>query len=373
MRIIILICVFISLIVIAAGGWYLFRLYKSGGTKTERTVETQRLAKKSDSEATPYDAIPEYEKKCSGAEEDNLDCAWLKGLVVAQTVEALEEIEYSGDQRGISEAMEALELEEEPEIQIAGVRILALFPKTPEIESKVGELLFSPYLEVQKMAAQFISRSYDTNPAVGGMGYQWNENHGNLRIISPYEELDIPAKYSQMGFPDYPEAFRFTPADSDRSVGWVIPNSASDVENDLSSKLGVKPIGYQEWYDRQQQAMTKAFAYDPAVTEEMQKLMEQYAKTQDQKILEKVQEMQKKMSEPIEQASAKAEKSVDRVATPPHGIDANTIRYFIVEEKEGRASRLVMMYPHPAFHQTVIQMIWSLNDYEKAWPDRLLQ
>jgi hypothetical protein len=79
------------------------------------------------------------------------------------------------------------------------------------------------------------------------------------------------------------------------------------------------------------------------------------------------------MAEPMEQATTKIEKGIDRVATPPHGIPPETIRYFVMEEKEGRVSKLVMMYPHPAFQQTVIQMIWNLNDYEKAWPEQLVQ
>src|SRR5262245_30610674 len=103
MRIIILICVFISLIVIGFGGWYVFRLYKSGATKSESAVETKpRTGSRPVSEetGTPYDAIPDYEKKCAGNEEVDIDCAWLRGMVVSQTVEALHDIEYSGDQRG---------------------------------------------------------------------------------------------------------------------------------------------------------------------------------------------------------------------------------------------------------------------------------
>src|SRR5262245_24235855 len=112
MRIIILICVFISIIVIGFGGWYVFRLYKSGATKSESAVETKpRTGSRPVSEdtGTPYDAIPDYEKKCAGHEEEgDLDCAWLRGVVVAQTVEALQDIEYSADQRGVSEALEAM-------------------------------------------------------------------------------------------------------------------------------------------------------------------------------------------------------------------------------------------------------------------------
>ena len=61
---------------------------------------------------------------------------------------------------------------------IAAMRVLGRFPDTPGIAQKVLPLLLdSPWLKVQEVAAQLLSRVPD--PAVAGLGTQWGE-HGAI-------------------------------------------------------------------------------------------------------------------------------------------------------------------------------------------------
>jgi hypothetical protein len=64
-----------------------------------------------------FDPVRVYDARCSaGEEEPSLECEWLRGLAVADVVEALETILDSRDQRGVEEALAALDLDDEPEV-----------------------------------------------------------------------------------------------------------------------------------------------------------------------------------------------------------------------------------------------------------------
>jgi hypothetical protein len=105
---------------------------------------------------------------------------------------------------------------------------------------------------------------------------------------------------------------------------------------------------------------------DPEKMAEIQKLTEQYMKTQDAKIMEKVQKLQEEMTAPMEKATADAEKAVDKVANPS-STTSGEIYYLIAEEKDGRVARLVMIYRELAVDRTVIQTSWNLADYPPVW------
>src|SRR5688572_15144368 len=185
--------------------------------------------------SAPVDPFSEYKARCPAAAEPSLDCEWLRGLVVAELVETLEIIERSRDQRGVGGAVAALSVLDEPLVLIAACRVLGKFPDTPEIAQKAPPLLDSPYLEVQRIAAQLLSRNPDA--ALVHIGEQWLANHGTAAVETPYDELDFPERYDAMRFPEIPGAERYTPADSDRSIGWWSPDPPATVAGRLAKGL----------------------------------------------------------------------------------------------------------------------------------------
>ena len=208
-------------------------------------------------------------------------------------VTSLEAIEDSRDQRGVEEAVAALDLDDEPEVLIAACRVLGPFPDTPGIAEKVTPLLLdSPYLEVKRLAALVLSRNPESDLAA--MASQWSGNHEGLSSEDPYDELPgIPSHYAAMGFPDYPGAEWFTPADSDRSVGWWSADPPSVVAARLGEMLGVEAMDYQQWIERSQQQMMNAYqSIDQAKVDEVQKLTPEFIKTQDDKLLERIESLQ---------------------------------------------------------------------------------
>lgn len=316
-----------------------------------------------------FDPVRAYDAQCpAGEEEPSLECEWLRGLVVADVVEALGTILDSRDQRGVEEALAALDLDDEPEVLIAACRVLGRFPDTPGIAEKVTPLLLdSPYLEVRRVAAEVLSRNPDRGLAA--MAEQWTGNHEGLSSEDPYDELPgIPSHYAAMEFPDYPGAERFTPADSDRSVGWWSADSPSVVAARLGEMLGVKAMDYQQWLERSQQQMMNAYqSIDQAKVDEVQKLTEEFLKTQDQKLLERIENLQKEIYAPMQQLGDADKMTVTQVATPPGSVDIDQIHYLIAQEKEGHVSRLIMVYRQNVPERTVIQMAWDLRDYPPAW------
>ena len=306
-----------------------------------------------------------YAEKCPSGSAPSLECEWLRRLVVASLTDGLLRLEMSRDQRGAEVAMAALGVRDEPEVLIAACRVLGQFPETPGLAEKVVPLFDNPYHSVQQIAADVVARLPD--PGLNTMASKWRDNHSGVQVRTPYDQLGVPAAYDSMGFPSYPGAQRYTPGDSDRSVGWWSPDPPSEVAQRLATTLGVDVMTYEQWTTRSQQEMVAAFTPDKAKVAEMQSLMEKYMKTQDAKLMERVQKLQAEMSAPMEQASADAEKAMTNVATPSGAAAYDQTFYLIAEEKPGHVARAVLVYRQPTVERTVIQMNWNLRDYPPAW------
>ena len=54
---------------------------------------------------------------------------------------------------------------------------------------------------------------------------------------------------------------------------------------------------------------------------------------------------------------------------PPSAAMAEA-RWIVAQRKDGRVSRVVLVYPLKALQRTAIQLAWDLTDYPSAWPTR---
>jgi hypothetical protein len=359
---------------IIIGAWLAPLLWMAGCSKSDEPAATQDAVAPSaqvavQPQGSGFDPVKAYDEQCPADEDEpSLECEWLRGLVVADVVDALEDISESRDRRGVEEALAALDVEDEPEIQIAACRVLGGFPDAPGIAEKVTPLLLdSPYLEVQRMAAEVLGRNPDSDLAA--MANQWSDNHGALTSDDPYDELPgIPSAYATMGFPQYPGAERFSPADSDRSVGWWSADAPSLVAARLGELLGLEALDYQQWIERSQQQMVNAFqSIDQSKLDEVQALIEEFSKSQDPKLLERVESLQAEIYAPMQQLDDGAEMTVAQVATPPGAAEPDQVRYLVAEEKAGHVSRVILVYRQKVPDRTVMQMAWDLRDYPRAW------
>jgi hypothetical protein len=318
-----------------------------------------------------FDPAREYDTQCpTDDDEESLECHWLHALVVADVVEALEGIDHSRDKRGVEEALAALDLEDEPEILIAASRILGRFPDTPGIAEKITPLfLESPYLKVRELAAEVLIRNPDQN--LSDIADEWFRNRPNLDVDDPYEGLpDVPAQYAAMGFPEYPGAQRYMPADADRALGWWTSEPAKEVADRLAAQLGVETMDYLQWTERTQQEVMQAYAsIDQSKLDEIQKLADEFARTQDMKLIERVEKLQVEMNAPMQKAQDDLQYTMNEVAIPTGAYQPDQVYYLIAEERAGHVARLIMIYRQPGIDRTIMQMAWDLRDYQPAWGD----
>lgn len=313
-----------------------------------------------------------YIERCSGADGDERECEVLHGLVVVETVLALQEIQASRDQRGTEEALASLDIVDEPEIHIAAMRILGQFPETPGVGEKVLPLLLeSPWLMVQQTAAEVLINMgiHGHNTMLATIGSLWNGNHLEITARSEYEEYpDFPPHYFDMGFPEYENAEWFSPLDSDRSIGWSTPDDAAAVAQWYGEQLDAEVIDAQAFAERMFGRQAAEFpALDESKMQRMQELMEEWARTQDMALLEEVERLQAEIQAPAQAAGEAAEQSPEMVALAP-GEYHDSTHYIVAEERDGQTARLVLVYRLPELERTVIQHAWSLAFYPSAWP-----
>jgi len=309
-----------------------------------------------------------YEEACKDEDAEDFACSVFRSLVVVELVMALEEMERSRDQRGATAALEALDITNEPDVLIGAMRVLGRFPDTPGIAEKALPLLLeSPWISVQQMAAHLLGSNPD--PTLAAVGAYWGGNHSSLSVEDDFQEYpDFAPHYRDMDFPEYPDAEWFSPADSDRSVGWSTGDDFATVSAWLAEDLGVEGLTFQGWAEHLSQESQAMFQVDPDKQAEVQRLIEEWTKTQDMAVLEKMQSLQEELYAPAQAAGEIADKGVGGLG-PAMAPDAQEqVRFYIAEERSGHVARLVIAFPLSSINRTVIQHAWNLTDYPGAWP-----
>jgi hypothetical protein len=313
------------------------------------------------------DLAADYVRRCKSQSKPSVECSALRGLVVVEVTRALQEAEITQDQRATDQALAALDLTEEPEVIIAACRVLGHFADAPGLAAKMWPfVLESPYIQVQRMAAQVLMANPDPN--VAEVGRLWIDDHGELTANSPYEEYpDFPAQYAAMGFPKYPGAEWFSPVDSDRSVGWSTKDDVATVARWFGTSLHTDVLDAEKWIAMTNQQALLAFqAMDQSKMTRMQQLIERMGRG-DQAAATELEKLQKEMDQAQKDMEAAAKRSVTNAANVPPA-SAGEARWIVVQKKGERLSRLVAVYPIPGLKRTAIKLIWDLSDYPSAWP-----
>lgn len=307
--------------------------------------------------------VADYERQCGGEGTPSEACDIRRGLIVAEVATALEMIERSGDQRGTEEALAALDITDEPEIIIAAGGVLGLFPDTPGISAKALPLLQNPYLEVQRVGAELLKAGPD--PGLAEIGGIWLGNHSRSGVESAYDDYpSFASLYPRLGFPMYPGAEWFSPADTDRSIGWSTTASAADVTKWFSDTLKTPAIGAEQWFAERNAAL-KLLMPDQSKMARMQQLVEKVLKG-DAAAKAELDTLQKEF-ESQQQKTERALKQSVVDLNPPSASMAGA-RWIVAQRKDGRVSRVVLVYPLQGLKRTVVQLAWDLTDYPSAWP-----
>ena len=303
----------------------------------------------------------DFRSQCVGKQPRSRQCEMLRSLVVAETAVALRMAERAKDKRAVEHALLALELPDEPELIIAGCRILKQFPDTPGILDKVLPQLANRSTGVQRTVATLLEGFPD--PSVSDIGRAWLGNHSGRQTTTIYDEYPgFPSHYAGMGFPKYPGAEWFSPGDSDRSIGWSSKDDATAVTKWFSQALKADALDAGQisslWVDE----LTKPA--DASLAARLQPLIERVGRG-DQAAAAELEKLQAEMQKADERQRELADKGLANLQ-PPASAQADA-RWVVAKKKDGRVSMMVLVYPVPGIQRTVIRLAWHLADYPTAW------
>jgi hypothetical protein len=279
--------------------------------------------------------------------EDCVDYAIEREEVVA----LLEELEQARDMRSIPVAESALD-SGDPVVLAAGLRLLGPFAdKNESSAARAVPLLTSPYLTTQRLAANVLERS----PKYAQLAYQYRNGHGSEPDLDPWAKA-LPVNLAGMGFPPpYLKATAFAPGDSPMSFAFATTDGIDTVLSHYKSELGKEPIEFAAFEASLSARSTKSFE---ELGKQMQTLQAEYLKTQDPKLLEKMQELSKAATKGMESSLSKC---------PFPGAPTNaSAKVFVVEQDGDTPIRAVVAYPEPLLGRTVVMLAWSPPKYPPA-------
>jgi hypothetical protein len=265
-----------------------------------------------------------------------------------QVVEVLEELEQARDMRSVPVAESALG-SGDPVVVTAGLRLIGPFAdKSESAAARAVPLMTSPYLSTQELAASVLERS----PKHAALAQQYRRGHGSQVELDPWAKA-LPVDLASMGFPPpYLNATPYAPGDSMLSASFATTDAIDAVLAHYRAELGREPIAFSE-LEAKLSAKTTQSMED--LVKQIQALQVEYAKTQDPKLLEKMQELSKA-------ATQSQESSLSKVPFPTAPASASA-KAFIAEENGPTPVRVVVAYAEPLLGRSVVILAWSAPNY----------
>jgi len=287
---------------------------------------------------------------------DPAECFLQRAAVIEDLLGDLYELEAARDQRSVPAALDAVATGE-LDVQVVAFRVLAPFAGTPGVGAKVLPWLLADDPRREEGAAAVLGQTGD--PGFRRLAAQFAQGHeGENKAPDLAGWWRDPSRH---GLRAYPNATRFPPGDSARSIGLLTDDPVDRVLAHYQEKSSPPPFDAQAYQQRAQAALEaqskkiqEALQSSQIVErqKQIQALMEEYQKTQDPKILEKVEKLgQTAMPEP---------EKVDpgALALPLPTIDGGApmsqARFLVIEERAGVPARAVVAYPEPAVGKTVV-------------------
>lgn len=326
-----------------------------GGGNAKRTPQT-------DANGIPIgpNAASAYTAQCSaGASGTASTCGVLHAAVVNSVVDSLETLRDAHDQRGIDIAIDALSIDQ-PAIDLAALQILETAPTADAIVAAAVPSLLSADPSRQHAAAEVISHGNDD--ALNAIAAQWQQGHPNPPADVAYDldERTLPAAAARLAPPA--GGFRYAPADGPTAIGWRTADSLDQVVARYARGALAGPLDAETWAGA---ARAAAQAFDPATdpeTLEMQRLMTEYARTSDPKLVTKIQQQQQRVIDKAKHLQTAMVTSVF-AAPSPGGDAAASMRVFVLEGPVARPLRAVRVYREEALRATIVQLVWDAATY----------
>jgi hypothetical protein len=346
------------------------------GIVKARTVRLTLNKPEADQRWDPPDAVAAYDSECRPGTV-SAQCAALRGAVTFQIVSALEAMSAFGEAGDERLATVALDVRE-PWVKEAALRVLN-DRNDPAADPKLLAIVVGdPSWELQRSAAAALQRSQSDK--MRDVATQWADNHANQIGVVPHATLpalfwaDAPRPApADVGFAAYAGVTRYPPGETDRAIAFSTRDPIDKVVAFYGQSMKVKPIdlpGWATWvnahtsvyYPQPDMKAFREFQQKMQVkTTKMQKLLQEFLKTNSKKIEEQIQKLQAEVEAESKAFEAATPKAEDRPGVLPVKLAplANKTAKYFIEEKDKRAARVVCIYREDAIGATVIQLAWD--------------
>lgn len=272
--------------------------------------------------------------------EDCVDYAFERELAVGM----LGDLEATQDRRSIPVAEVALR-SRDPVVTEAGLRLLGPFAAS---EPRAAELavheLMSPYVASSQLAGRIVRDS----SRYAELGRQYSIGHDGPELeVDPWAKAPS-LSFASVGFKGpYPSSTPYAPCDSPNSIGFATEDTVDRVLAHYRSELGVEKVALS---DVQQRVALRAQGETQKVLEKMQELQLEYARTQDPKAFERMQQVSDGLS--------KTESAAFQKLPLPSATAAPSAQAFVAQEAAGNIERLVVVYREPLVERTIVMLAW---------------
>lgn len=313
------------------------------------------------------DPVETYFSECK-TQDDSPACDTLRSLVYLHLTDDMEILSRSKDQRAVQPAMEALDLPN-AELQLESIMALGKWGNQQGVAEKIYPFLHSGNPAMEHYAALALQKS--ENEQYRRLSGQYLEGHPangtGQKMIT--EDLQVP-DYLAAGHIGYPSSVRYSCGDffgeRRQTAGLMTSDPLKKVLEYFKKLLKISPVNaetQQQMAAEQQDLAEEEFMNHPKAIE-LQRLMDQFAETQNPELLKRIDSLQAELNEIYKDLK---EPGPFAFMVPVEDWDSEMVQnarwFFIPDQKTNKSkiNRGILVYYDDFLKQTVIQLSWKIN------------
>jgi hypothetical protein len=301
---------------------------------------------------------------CAG-KPATMTCGLARARVLVHMEQAFETVTDGYDPSVIGVALASLD-STSTLLQAAAVRYLGrvAVPDAEHQRATISKLVAliadSRSLEVGGETAHALLGS-----ALRDVGQRWLDHHKDF----PHDELTLAyhrpvatPDLAQLGFKIYDPAIPYSPADTDRSLGYATHDSLDKVLAFFAKQAGAQAMDQASWqafFVAAIQRETNPAANQPSAADlaEIRRLQQEYQRTKDPAQMQQAAAIMTR-PKPLGPLGSRKPNAMITGVYLRHVDDRPAA--FVVKRLPDHVALMVFVYPEPSIHATVIEYAWSL-------------
>lgn len=271
-------------------------------------------------DTAPTDYFP-----CS---EDTLEACWEVESATSDLIQDVRHFRRADDAKDVPAALSMLSFPD-ARVKVELVSFLAAHATAEGVEAALLPLIADPHPALQAAAAEGLSHGSDDGRRLAD---QWQLGHSTYEIAA--RDRDPPRDPARWGFPVYPHAAPYPPADAWMSMGLSTHDSIDAIARTLARELRTEPVAVD----------VIAGALNDMMTDVSNAAQADAARSG----AEVLETWQQRMP----------------IAAPLPSLEAmGNGKAFVVRDDQGIPTRIALVYVEPALKLAIIQYIWNARAF----------